>query len=199
MASPKNFESDETASGFADRDLAAAFKAMETVTVGLDAVTEAVAEAGSAVEAAARTANMNRRALLAARYETLRADIGTLERACHRSMLDILGRGETSPDVARVLGLDSDDPAMLSLVHGVEGFKDAAMIEAARDALAAARNQLDFAAASYRELAAQTADRIAALGPEITASKAEPAGQDTGPKKASLGDRLRGLFGSRAA
>ncbi len=188
----------------ADRELASVFTAMELGTVGLDAAAAAISEAQSAVEAASRTANMNRRAFLAARYGTLRADIATLENARRQMVRDLLSRAQNADALGFDLSTDQEDT--LDLIDGVEGFRDAAIIDAARQSLAATRATLERVAGSYRDAAGVVADKLIEAGPP---ANAELGGEDSvtaapdstlDGKRSSLGDRLlKGLFGSHAA
>lgn len=177
------------------QELTTTFSALERATVGIDAVAGALGELGAAVDGAARSANMKRRELLAGRYATLRENIATLEAARKRELRELVGSAGNN---------GSGDPEVLGLVAEIDGFRDTALIEAARDSIAKAKESLDRAAGTYREHAAKIADQLVALGENITRDKDGTAQggdfDDPLSKRPSLGSRLlRGLLGNRAA
>jgi len=158
--------------------IATALSTIETAVLAIDAVAERLREAADLVADAGRSADLGRRALMADRYDDLRAEIDAIVgSASHNRVNLISGRRIAGQHASFKIALDSEaragvsipivnlttGPGGLSLSPPRSAFADDTEIEAIAAELATARLTGASAAERFADQAALIADRLARL------------------------------------
>ena len=158
--------------------IATALSTVETAVLAIDAVTERLREAADLVADAGRNADIGRRALLAGRYDDLRAEIDAIVGSASHNRVNLIGgRCIGGQHTSFEIALDGEDRAGISisvvnLTTGESGlslspprdaFADDAEIETISAEIAAARATAATAAERFSDHAALIADRLARL------------------------------------
>jgi len=158
--------------------IATALSTIETAVLATDAVTERLREAADLVADAGRNADAGRRALLADRYDDLRAEIDAIVgSASHNRVNLISGRRLAGRHTTFEIALDGEDRGgvaipIVNLTTGPEGlslspprsaFVDDDEIESIAGEIAAARELAVRTADRFADHAALIADRMARL------------------------------------
>jgi hypothetical protein len=178
--------------------IATALSTIETAVLAIDAVNDRLNEAAGLVEAAGKTDNLGRRALLAGRYDDVRAEIdATVGSAAHNRVNLIngckIGGLHTVFDIALdeqgraglaigVVNLTTGD-AGLALSPPRSAFADGTEIDAILGEIDAARTRIAEVSLGFSDHAALIADRLAYLQKLAGASPIEshlPVGADAG-------------------
>jgi hypothetical protein len=158
--------------------IATALSTIETAVLAIDAVTERMREAADLVADAGRSADIGRRALLADRYDDLRAEIDAIVgSASHNRINLICGRRIGGQHTSFEIALDGEEragvsipivnlttgPGGLSLSPPRSAFAEDAEIDAIAAEIDAARSLAAGAAERFADHAALIADRLARL------------------------------------
>lgn len=158
--------------------IATALSTIETAVLAIDAVTERLREAADLVADAGRNADIGRRALLADRYDDIRAEIDAIVGSASHNRINLIsGRRIGGQYTSFQIALDGDDragvsipvvnlttgPGGLSLSPPRSAFAEDAEIESIAAELAAARLLAAGGAERFADHAALIADRLARL------------------------------------
>ncbi|MEQ8592106.1 MAG: hypothetical protein RIC04_00305 [Parvibaculum sp.] len=158
--------------------IATALSTVETAVLAIDAVTERLREAADLVADAGRNADIGRRALLAGRYDDVRAEIDAIVGSASHNRVNLIGgRRIGGQHTSFEIALDGEDRAgisiaVINLTTGESGlslspprsaFADDAEIEAISAEIGAARISAAAAAERFSDHAALIADRLARL------------------------------------
>lgn len=96
--------------------IATALSTIETAVLAIDAVTERLREAADLVADAGRSADIGRRALLADRYDDLRAEIDAIVGSASHNRINLIsGRRIGGQYTSFQIALDGDDRAGVSI------------------------------------------------------------------------------------